>query len=452
MRKVLFLTALLISFGIEAHAQKDAGTSPTIELDIQSDSEQNSPARVSVEGEFTEPSGNERLDAGETGALHLSFSNRGDQGIAAASLALRLETPVQDLHAGDDGQRLRARSFVEIDRLQQLAPGESDRVVVPLQAPPTLPEKALEMTLAVRRSSGTRTAGRKRMSVPTGQTSVIPVVDRQIPETAADRPDAVAVVIGNKTYQTSDIPDVDYALRDARTMRKYLVRTLGFREENIIFASDATGSDLQRILGTSDTPQGQLYNWVKPGVSDVFVYYSGHGAPAPGANQAYLVASDASPNYLSINGYSVEQLYENLSQVPARSVTVVLEACFSGISSDGGAVVQDASPVELSVENPALAMENGLALTAGTADQIASWYPEKKHGLLTYFFLKGLRGPADENGDRAITGAEMGQYLTEKVPYRARRMYNREQTPQVIGEDLDRVLVRYSDDNSERNR
>jgi uncharacterized caspase-like protein len=272
---------------------------------------------------------------------------------------------------------------------------------------------------------------------------VIPVVDRQVPETTTDRPDAVAVVIGNKAYQTSDIPNVDYALRDARTMRKYLIRTLGFREENIIFTANATGSDLQRILGTSDTPRGQLYNWVKPGESDVFVYYSGHGAPAPGANEAYLVASDTNPNYLSINGYSVEQLYENLSQVPARSVTVVLEACFSGISSDGGAVVQDASPVELSVENPALTMDRGLAFTAGAADQIASWYPEKKHGLFTYFFLKGLRGEADRDGNRAITGAELERYVREKVPYRARRMYNREQTPQVVGQDKDRALVRY---------
>lgn len=445
MRKVLFLSALLIGSGVEAHAQKDAGTSPTVELDIQPDSEQNSPARVFVEGEFTEPSGNGRLDAGETGALNLSFSNRGDQGIGPASLALRLGTPVQDLRAGNDGQRLRARSFVEIDRLQRLAPEESERVVIPLHAPPTLPEKAFEITLSVRTPGGSRPAGRKRMSVPTGQTAVIPVVDRQIPETTADRPDAVAVVIGNKTYQTPDIPNVDYALRDARTMRKYLIRTLGFREENIIFTANATGSDLQRILGTSDTPQGQLHNWVKPGESDVFVYYSGHGAPAPEKGEAYLVASNTNPNYLSINGYSVEQLYENLSKMPAKSVTVVLEACFSGISSEGGTVVQDASPVELSVENPVMALDNGLAFTAGAADQIASWYPEKKHGLFTYFFLKGLRGAADRDGDRAVTGGELGQYVKSKVPYRARRMYNREQTPQVVGAAKNQVLVRHAE-------
>ncbi len=267
-------------------------------------------------------------------------------------------------------------------------------------------------------------------------------VDRMIPETDMERPDAVAVVIGIKEYQNQDIPSVEYALRDAEVMRTYLTRTLGFREENIIFAKNATGSKLREIFGTGDNPRGQLYNWVKPGESDVFVYYSGHGAPAPGEDEAYLVASNTNPNYLSINGYPAEQLYENLVEIPARSVTVVLEACFSGVSEDG-AVVQRASPVKLSVENPVLAMENGLAFTAGAADQIASWYPEKEHGLFTYFFLKGLRGEADADGNRAVTASEMERYLTEKVPYRARRMFNREQDPQVVSPDKDRVLVQY---------
>jgi tetratricopeptide (TPR) repeat protein/uncharacterized caspase-like protein len=269
-------------------------------------------------------------------------------------------------------------------------------------------------------------------------------IDTQAPETAMRRPNAVAVVIGNKTYRNEDIPDVKYAARDAQTVKKYLTRTLGVGEENVIYVENATAAALTRIFGTADDPEGQLHNWVKPGESEVFVYYSGHGAPSPESGQAYLVPSDANPNYLSQNGYPARQLYGNLAKVPAKSVTLMLEACFSGVS-EGGAVLQRASPVELSVENPVMALDDGLAFTAGAADQIASWYPEKKHGLFTYFFLKGLRGPADWNGDRAITSAEMGQYLTEKVPYRARRMYNREQTPQVVGQTKNRVLVRYDD-------
>lgn len=269
-----------------------------------------------------------------------------------------------------------------------------------------------------------------------------PAIDFQVPMTAMDRPDDVAVVLGNRNYENSDVPDVDYAVRDAQTIKKYLVRTLGFHEENVIYVENADAAAMKRIFGTTSDAKGQLYDWVKPGDSDVFVYYSGHGAPNPESETAYLVPVNSNPNYLSQNGYPVDQLYENLSQVPAESVTVVMEACFSGVS-DGGAVVQDISPAVLSVENPVMAMENGLAFTAGTADQVSTWYSEKKHGLFTYYFLKGLRGAADVDRDQTVTAGEMGTYLKEKVPYRAQRMHSRKQTPQVVGEVEGRVLVQY---------
>ncbi len=269
-------------------------------------------------------------------------------------------------------------------------------------------------------------------------------VDTSIPKTSMDRPDDVAVVIGVKEYEHTDIPDVDYALRDAEIMKRYLTRTLGFREDNVIFAENAGGSVLERIFGTESEPKGQLYNWVKDGQSDVFVYYSGHGAPDPETEEAYLVASDTDPSYLPLNGYSVNQLYENLATLPARSVTVVLESCFSGVS-EAGTVVPEVSPAVLSVENPMVGVENGLAITAGAADQVSSWYGEKKHGLFTYYFLKGLRGAADEDGNKAVTAEELDRYLSEKVPYQAARQHNRKQTPQVVGRNLDRVLVEYTD-------
>ncbi len=141
-----------------------------------------------------------------------------------------------------------------------------------------------------------------------------------------ERANDIAVVIGIKEYENKDVPNVDEALRDARAVRKHLTRTLGFREENIIFAENTT-QDLE-------------------------------------SEKAYFVPSDANPNYLPQNGYPINQLYENLATLPAESVTVVLVACFSGVS-EAEELVKDISPAVLSVENPILGMENGLAITAG---------------------------------------------------------------------------------------
>lgn len=263
-------------------------------------------------------------------------------------------------------------------------------------------------------------------------------IDVEIPTAATSRPDAVGVIIGITDYTHPDVPAVDFARRDARLMRDYLVKAMGFQEENIIMAVDqeATKAAFNRIF------EGQLQNYIKPGLSDVFVYYSGHGAPDIENANAYFVPHDADPNYASQTGYSLEQFYRQLGELEARSVTVVVDACFSG-GSEAGMLIQQASPIFISVENPAANLKNGVVLTSSSGNQISSWYREKGHGLFTYFFLKGIRGDADGDQDGIVTSEEVFGYLMENVPSRARRLFNREQTPQLMGEALDQIIVEY---------
>ena len=263
-------------------------------------------------------------------------------------------------------------------------------------------------------------------------------IDVEIPAAATPRPDAVGVVIGITEYAHQDVPRVDFARRDAHLMRDYLVKAMGYREENIIMAVDqeATKAAFNRIF------EGQLANYIKPGESDVFVYYSGHGAPDVESASGYFVPHDADPSYAAQTGYSLEQFYRQLGALEARSVTVVVDACFSG-GSEAGMLIQQASPIFISVENPAANLKNGVVLTSSSGDQISSWYREKGHGLFTYFFLKGIRGEADGDRDGKVTSNEVFGYIMENVPYLARRLFNREQTPQLMGGASDQILVEY---------
>ena len=99
-------------------------------------------------------------------------------------------------------------------------------------------------------------------------------VDKNIPRFPNQNSDAIAVVIGNSDYTNADVPDVEFALNDARTLKKYLLDVLGYREGNIIYIENANKSDLGLCFGTADVYQGKLYNYVKPNLSDVFFYYS----------------------------------------------------------------------------------------------------------------------------------------------------------------------------------
>jgi hypothetical protein len=268
-------------------------------------------------------------------------------------------------------------------------------------------------------------------------------VDINIPRTKSINKDAVAVVIGNRNYQYGDVPRVDYAIRDAAVIKEYLVSSLGYQEGNILYFTDATSAVFRSVFGTKDVPEGQLAHLLKTGRSDVFIYYSGHGAPNVTTKQAYFIPIDCHPGDVQLNGYPLDLFYENLSKLEARSITIAIDACFSG-GSQTGMLIDSASPIGIRSVNPAMNIKNATIFVSSSGDEISSWYPEKKHGLFTYFFLKGLQGSADDNLDDKITASELNSLISDQnegVPYFARRLYRgRQQTPQFIG-DSNRVII-----------
>lgn len=62
-------------------------------------------------------------------------------------------------------------------------------------------------------------------------------------------------------------------------MREYLLKTFGFKPENIFFEESATFAKFNEIFGSETKYQGKLFDWVKKGVSEIFIYYVGHGTP-----------------------------------------------------------------------------------------------------------------------------------------------------------------------------
>ena len=256
---------------------------------------------------------------------------------------------------------------------------------------------------------------------------------------AAENRHAVAVVIGNRDYKNKDIPPVNYAIDDARQVREILIKTFGYREGNIIFETNATKGTLENIFGTEATPRGKLAEYIRPGETDIFIYYSGHGAPSLDTHKGYILPVDSDPNNVVIGGYSLDILYRNLAALPFHSLTVLTDACFSG-----AALFKKSSPVGIIVENPLVAMRNSTIINSSTGTELSSWYPEKGHGLFTYFFLLGLTGKADANGDGKITVGELSDYLEENVPYMVRKLFQgRKQTPTIFEGDRNKVLVKY---------
>jgi len=261
------------------------------------------------------------------------------------------------------------------------------------------------------------------------------VAERRVPPSDVDKVPAArpvlhknhyAIVIGIERYREK-LPKADYADRDAKLVGDYLTKIMGYPEENVIIRTNEKASltDLVKYFE----------NWLPNNVekdSSVFVYYSGHGAPNPKTGDAYMVPYDGDPTFVDSTGYSMKRLYAALDKLPVKDVTVVLDSCFSG-AGGRSVLAKGAKPMGLSVEHTLAASGRTMVLAASAGDQISSAYEEKGHGLLTYFFLKGLQGEGDLNKDGNIDMAELYDYVKPNVSKVARKQYNNEQVPQLLG-------------------
>ena len=225
-------------------------------------------------------------------------------------------------------------------------------------------------------------------------------------------PESIAVVVGNKTYR-STVP-VDFAGNDADAMRDYLVRSLGFREQNVVVLKDATRNELEDWFGPEAEPQaGKLWLRARTGRSDVFVYYSGHGVPDLKTRQPFLLPSDGNPDRAS-SGYPCETLYRNLELIkqkvgPERQVIVMLDACFTGETgrADGKGLLAVSAPGLVPTKPRTGAGVVKLVATSGSAP--ANWDSETKLGLFTSRFLMGAAGLA--LGSEAATQSSLAPCL-----------------------------------------
>ena len=79
--------------------------------------------------------------------------------------------------------------------------------------------------------------------------------------------------------------------------------------------------------------------------------------------------------------------------------------------------------------------------TLFSAASIAESRPleEAKHGMFSYFLMKGMEGDADANNDNKITARELHVYVEQNVVQQS----SGSQTPELQG-DKDRVLIQFN--------
>jgi uncharacterized caspase-like protein len=147
---------------------------------------------------------------------------------------------------------------------------------------------------------------------------------------------------------------------------------------------------------------------------------------------------DCDPNYAHLAGYPVAKLYQDLGKLKAKNIIVVLDACFVGQDRESNAFLADARSIGIKPKEVSPG-DKITVLSASSSDQVSNGWPEKKHGLFTYYFLKGLQGAADKDQNKRITIGELGEYTTEKVTKQA-GFIDKKQNPKLQTTNPDLVI------------
>lgn len=232
-------------------------------------------------------------------------------------------------------------------------------------------------------------------------------------------------MVGISRYQHPDIPDLNFADRDARAFVEHLRSPSGgsLRDAHIrlMVNEEATSarfdSELQWLFESSEAGD------------KAYIYFSGHGDVERNFGQeGFLLCADAAPrSYASTGSYGVHYLKQLVSRLSEKRVRVILitDACHAGKLAGSA------------IGGPQLVAK---ALRDQFTDEIKimACQPNEKsyespslgggRGAFSYYLIEGLQGLADENGDGQVHLRELMRFVSHQVhevttPYRQNPLY-----------------------------
>ncbi len=287
-----------------------------------------------------------------------------------------------------------------------------------------------------------KTLGVTRKANITYNTSA-PAASAQKSRGTSSGPQHWAVVVGVSEYQSSGIPSLKYADKDAAAIADFLRKPEG----------GGYDSDHIRVLLNKDATltnvKDALINFLAQAIDIdmVMIYFAGHGASEPARPQnVYLLTTDSDPTALGTTAFPMWDIQTVLARyINAKRVVVFADACHSGNISSNFAT-RGLSSTEDNLVNQYLTdlsktKEGIVVFTASAAGEVSQEYPEFGHGVFTYYMLEGLEGKADYNNDYTVTINELMQYVEEQVkrkthgaqnPTRSQTEYDKEMTVSIL--------------------
>ncbi len=222
-----------------------------------------------------------------------------------------------------------------------------------------------------------------------------------------------AVIIGVASY--NHMPTLRYTDDDAYRIYAFLKSPEGgaLPDEQIrlLIDEDATKENILRAM--QDV-------FMRAGSNDlVLLYYSGHGLRG-----AFLPIDFDGFN----NRLEHEEVNKLLDESPAKYKLVLADACHSGslLAMKSGEMENVLAKYYKSL---ARAQPGTALIMSSKSEETSLESSGLRQGVFSHFLIRGLKGEADENGDRLITIQELYDFINENV----RKYTGNRQSPLLEG-------------------
>ncbi len=212
-------------------------------------------------------------------------------------------------------------------------------------------------------------------------------IDKNIPVVGSSDVRKYALIIGNEGYSNEQTGlsknfNVPYARNDALIFKDYAIKMLGVPEKNITLLLDANKKEMHENILTLSKQVSKIKD-----KAQLIFYYAGHGLSDTLTKAPYLIPVDIPPTQIN-DAISMEFLYKKIWESRSSKSMVVIDASFN----NGGRQIGLRGPSVKNI-NPRKEVISGntVVFMAISEKHTSNIYPEKKHGLFTYYFLKILK-------------------------------------------------------------
>ncbi|OQW36639.1 MAG: hypothetical protein A4E19_15035 [Nitrospira sp. SG-bin1] len=225
------------------------------------------------------------------------------------------------------------------------------------------------------------------------------------------------IAVGLSSYLDPRMPSRKYASHDADIVAAYFQALGGVPPSNIrlLHNQKALRADLHEAF----------FGWLPQHAAQdavVIVYFSGQALVTP-TGDIMLVPYDGSATD-SARLYPLTDLESAFARLKAKQVLFLFDGMVTRLR--GEAKGKSVSPNWDLGGGNAIGLIGGDDLTKGLEDD------QHRHGLFTYYLLKGLRGEADTNRNGTVTFGELAGYVRQKVAWAAKTQFNQEQRPLLL--------------------